>query len=326
MKPDIQGIFLSILAEMNLAAAYRRPDVSELMISEGLAHIDVGGQLREVEGAQVEEDTLKAGIELIAGYLRDEINEHTKTNLDARLPDGSRLSVVYPPAVPLGVSLSIRKFVRHFTLSELVECGMLTREVAVLLEKSALQQRNIAFSGQTSSGKTSLANAIVREIPWNRRIITVERPIEMLVEQPYRVRMEVVPALPGREEVTAAMCIQRAMRQRPDYLIVGEVRGPEAFDAIDAFSTGHPGLTTVHSSSCKRALQRLANLASPRYGGDLTLARQEVATALDLVVQLGRNEAGYRCVTEVFSVEDYDPKERRFDGDYLYEAPVGLAA
>src|SRR3954466_10915183 len=104
MKPDIQDIFLSILAEMNLADAYRRPDVSELMISEGLAHIDVGGQLREVEGAQVEEETLKAGIELIAGYLRDEINEHTKTNLDARLPDGSRLSVVYPPAVPLGVS------------------------------------------------------------------------------------------------------------------------------------------------------------------------------------------------------------------------------
>jgi pilus assembly protein CpaF len=216
--------------------------------------------------------------------------------------------------------------VRQFTLAELVENGMVTPALAELFRRSIRQQKNVAFSGPTSSGKTTLANAIVREIPKDKRIITIERPIEMYIEHRYRVHMEVVPPLPGREAVTAAMCIQRAMRQRPDYLIVGETRGDEAFDAIDAFSTGHPGLTTIHSSSCKRALQRLANLASPRYGGDLTLARQEVATALDLVVQLGRNEAGYRCVTEVFAVEDYDPKERRFYGECLYEAPVAAAA
>jgi pilus assembly protein CpaF len=230
--------------------------------------------------------------------------------VDARLADGSRLNVVLPPVAPDGPLLSLRRFApRAFTLDALVERGSLEPETAELLAACVGVRLDIVVSGGTSTGKTSLLGALAGLADATERIVTVEDSAELRIDRPHVVRLEARPAsLEGSGAVTIRELVRNALRMRPDRLIVGEVRGGEALDLLQAMNTGHDGsLTTVHANTPAGALRRLEMLAL--LGGvelPHSVVREQVATAIDVVVQMRREGDGSRRVSAVYGVGERD--------------------
>ena len=227
--------------------------------------------------------------------------------VDARLADGSRLNVVLPPLAPDGPLLTLRRFApRPFTLDELVELGSLTTGDASLLGRCVQARLSIVISGGTSSGKTSLLGALAARIDAAERIVTVEDAAELRIDRPHVARLEARGAsLEGRGEVGIRELVRNALRMRPDRLVVGEVRGGEALDMLQAMTTGHDGsLTTVHAKSPDDALRRIELLALMA-GLELPHAavREQVASAFDVVVQVARRSDGARCLVSIQGVE-----------------------
>jgi pilus assembly protein CpaF len=227
--------------------------------------------------------------------------------VDARLADGSRLNVVLPPLAPDGPLLTLRRFAaRPFTLHELVELGSLSQEDASLLEGCIRARLSIVISGGTSSGKTSLLGALAACIDAAERIVTVEDAAELRIDRPHVARLEARGAsLEGRGEVGIRELVRNALRMRPDRLVVGEVRGGEALDMLQAMTTGHDGsLTTVHAKSPEDALRRIELLALMA-GLELPHAavREQVASAFDVVVQVARQSDGQRRLVSISAVE-----------------------
>ncbi|MDX6541768.1 MAG: pilus assembly protein CpaF [Gaiellales bacterium] len=227
--------------------------------------------------------------------------------VDARLADGSRLNVVLPPLAPDGPLLTLRRFApRPFTLDELVELGSLTTEDASLLARCVLARLSLVISGGTSSGKTSLLGALAARIDAAERIVTVEDAAELRINRPHVARLEARGAsLEGRGEVGIRELVRNALRMRPDRLVVGEVRGGEALDMLQAMTTGHDGsLTTVHAKSPEDALRRVELLALMA-GLELPHAavREQVASAFDAVVQVARRSDGERRLVSINGVE-----------------------
>jgi pilus assembly protein CpaF len=228
--------------------------------------------------------------------------------VDARLPDGSRLNVVLPPLAPDGPLLTLRRFApRPFTLAELVELASLSAADAELLARCVRKRLAIVVSGGTSSGKTSLLGALAAHIDAAERIVTVEDAAELRIDRPHVARLEARGAsLEGSGEVGIRELVRNALRMRPDRLIVGEVRGGEALDMLQAMTTGHDGsLTTVHAKSPDDALRRIELLALMA-GLDLPHAavREQVASAFDVVVQVARRSSdGERRLVSITSVE-----------------------
>ena len=227
--------------------------------------------------------------------------------VDARLADGSRLNVVLPPLAPDGPLLTLRRFAaRPFALDELVDLGSLTAEDASLLERCVRARLSIVISGGTSSGKTSLLGALAARIDAAERIVTVEDAAELRIDRPHVARLEARGAsLEGRGEVGIRELVRNALRMRPDRLIVGEVRGGEALDMVQAMTTGHDGsLTTVHAKSPADALRRIELLALMA-GLDLPHAavREQVASAFDIVIQVARHRDGERRLVSINGVE-----------------------
>ena len=227
--------------------------------------------------------------------------------VDARLPDGSRVNVIIPPLSLTGPLVTIRKFSRNrLTLQDMVRLGTLTTETVEFLERCIEAELNLLISGGTGSGKTTLLNAISEAIPESNRIVTIEDAAELRLGQQHTLRLEARPSnIEGEGQVTIRELVRNSLRMRPDRIIVGEIRGAEALDMLQAMNTGHEGsLSTVHANSPRDALSRVETMVMMA-GFDLPLRaiRQQVSSALDLIVHLERLDDGSRRVTSITEVQ-----------------------
>ncbi len=226
--------------------------------------------------------------------------------VDARLKDGSRVNIVFPPLALDGPYVSIRKFSRtKIDLAQLVEFGALTPPVARVLQVAGRARLNVIISGGTGSGKTTLLNALSNFIDLAERVVTVEDAAELQLQQPHVVRLETRPAsLEGKGEITQRDLVRNALRMRPDRIIIGEVRGGEAFDMLQAMNTGHDGsMSTIHANTTRDALTRIENMVQMGNMGLPSKAiRTQIVGAVDLIVQVERQRDGSRRVTQVTEV------------------------
>jgi pilus assembly protein CpaF len=247
-----------------------------------------------------------AGIcQRIAAAVGRRIDESSPM-VDARLKDGSRVNIVFPPLALDGPYVSIRKFSKKpIDLAKLVEYGAMTQTVARVLEIAARCRLNIIISGGTGSGKTTMMNALSRFIGQDERILTVEDAAELQLQQPHVVRLETRPnSLEGKGEVTQRDLVRNALRMRPDRIIIGEVRGGEAFDMLQAMNTGHDGsMSTIHANNSRDALIRVENMVQMGHMGLPSQAiRTQIVSAVDLIIQVSRQRDGGRRVTQVSEV------------------------
>ena len=226
--------------------------------------------------------------------------------VDARLKDGSRVNIVLPPLALDGPYISIRKFAkRRIDLAKLVEFGAMTPPVAKVLEIAGRARLNVIISGGTGSGKTTMLNAISQMIDPAERVVTVEDAAELQLQQPHVVRLETrPPSLEGRGEVNQRDLVRNALRMRPDRIIVGEVRGGEAFDMLQAMNTGHDGsMSTIHANTSRDALTRIENMVQMgNFGLPVRSIRQQIVGAVNLIVQVERQRDGGRRVVQVTEV------------------------
>jgi pilus assembly protein CpaF len=243
--------------------------------------------------------------------------------VDARLADGSRVNIIIPPVAPKSPTITIRKFRQDkMTVEDLVATGTLTRELAEFLRACIQVKLNIVISGGTGTGKTTLLNALSAFIPDDERIITIEDPTELRLQQTHIVSLEArPPSLEGKGEVTQRDLVRNCLRMRPDRILVGEVRGPEAFDMMQAMNTGHEGsLTTIHSNSPRDALARVENMILMA-GLDLPLRaiREQMVSALQVVVQIARMPDGSRKIITVSEITGMEGQVVTMQDIYRFE-------
>ena len=253
-----------------------------------------------------DEHHLRRIINKIVGQVGRRIDESSPM-VDARLPDGSRINAILPPLSLSGPLLTIRKFaMNRLSLADIVRLGTLTAEAAEFLERGAEAELNVLISGGTGTGKTTMLNAISASIPDSDRIITIEDAAELRLNQRHVVRLESRPSnIEGEGEIPIRELVRNALRMRPDRIIVGEVRGAEALDMLQAMNTGHDGsLSTVHANSPRDGLARVETMVLMS-GFDLPMraVRQQLASALDLIVHIDRLVDGSRRVTQITEVQ-----------------------
>jgi pilus assembly protein CpaF len=282
------------------------PSVEEVMVNgPGEVYIERAGKLQRAGVSFAGEAELMHAIERVLAPLGRRVDEASPL-CDARLPDGSRVNVVIPPLSLSGPCLTVRRFRRQgFSLRELVAGGTLPGEVAELLALCVAARAAVLVSGGTGSGKTTTLNALSGAIPGEERIVTIEDAAELRLRQQHVVRLESRPAnIEGRGEVTIRQLVVNALRMRPDRIVVGEVRGAEALDMLQALNTGHDGsLTTVHANSPADALRRIETLAlMAGVGLPHAAVRDQVASAFDVVVHQSRLPGGARVVESVSEV------------------------
>lgn len=248
---------------------------------------------------------LTAVAQAIARRVGRKIDENTPT-VDARLPDGSRVNIVFAPIALDGVCISIRKFPNiSLQLDDLTRSGALSEKMSDFMKYASAARLNILISGGTGSGKTTLLNAITKYFDSNDRIITIEDAAEIKVQQPHVIRLETrVSTAEGAGAVTQTDLVKNALRQAPDRIIIGEVRGGEAFDLLQAMNTGHDGsLGTLHANTPRDAISRLENLVlMAGYDLPARAIRQQIASALDLVIQVERMRDGARRIVKISEV------------------------
>ena len=279
------------------------PKVSDILVNTyNRLYVEKFGKL-ELTDARFKDDAhLMKIIDKIVSSLGRRVDESSPM-VDARLPDGSRVNAIIPPLAIDGPTLSIRRFaVVPLELDDLIHLGTLTPQIGELLKGLVKASLNVIISGGTGSGKTTLLNVVSRFIPEEERIVTIEDAAELQLQQEHNVRLETRPPnIEGRGEVTQRDLVKNSLRMRPDRIIVGEVRGHEAFDMLQAMNTGHEGsLTTIHANSPRDALMRLetmvamANLEIP--SGFL---RRYMSSALDVIIHVNRFADGKRRVTSL---------------------------
>ena len=298
----------------------RDPRVTEVMVNQGGKRVFVerDGRLESEPELRLESRNLSVAIKNIARACGDEISE-LQPVLDARLEDGSRVAAMFPPCAIGGPALTIRKFTRRYTLEDLVDIGTLPRELATELTAAIACQQNILIAGGTGTGKTTLLNALAAHIADQHRIVVIEETAEIHLDKPNLLRFEARRAqIPlGQEQplpaVTIADLVRATLRHRPDRIIVGEVRGGEAFDLLQALNTGHLGsLTTIHANSAEQALTRLAHcVLAANVGLPHHSIREAIALAINLVVHVTRTDEGRR-VSEMVRVGAYEASDSRF--------------
>lgn len=252
---------------------------------------------------------LMAVSQRIAAAVGRRIDESSPT-VDARLSDGSRVNIVFPPLALDGPYISIRKFSkRKIDFKKLVENGSCSVQIARILEIASRIRLNVIISGGTGSGKTTLMNAMSRLIDPSERIITVEDAAELQFQQPHVVRMETrPPSIEGLGEVTQRDLVRNALRMRPDRIIIGEVRGSEAFDMLQAMNTGHDGsMSTIHANTTRDAITRIENMVQMgNMGLPTSSIRTQIVGAVDLIVQIERQRDGVRRIVQVTDVAGLD--------------------
>ncbi|HEY7950378.1 MAG TPA: CpaF family protein [Solirubrobacterales bacterium] len=282
------------------------PTVEEVMVNgPGSVYVERGGRIEPAGVGFPDEEDLRNAIERILAPLGRRIDELSPM-VDARLADGSRVNVVIPPLAIDGPALSIRRFgVSRPGPEELVALGTLTAGQVGLLERAVSGRRSVLISGGTGSGKTTLLNALSSFVAPEERVVTIEDAAELRLQQPHVVRLESRPAsVEGRGEVTVRDLLRNALRMRPDRIVIGEVRGPEALDLLTALNTGHDGaISTVHANSPGDALARLETLAlMAGLGLPHGAIAEQVQRGIDLVVHIERRGDGVRRVTEIAEV------------------------
>jgi pilus assembly protein CpaF len=281
-------------------------DVSEVMVNgPKKVYIEKKGRLIRTPVTFEDDAHVTRIIERIVLPLGRRIDADNAT-VDARLPDGSRVNAVVPPVAIDGPSITIRKFGKgKLSIDQLIEFGSLTRGMADFLQACVLSRLNIVISGGTGSGKTTLLNVLSSYIPEDERIVTIEDAAELQLQQDHIVRLETkAPNSDGNGERTIRDLVRNALRMRPDRIVVGEVRGGEALDMLQAMNTGHDGsLTTLHANTPRDAISRLETMVLMS-GMDLPLkvVRQQISAAVDLIVQQSRLKDGTRKVTAITEV------------------------
>jgi pilus assembly protein CpaF len=268
--------------------------------------IERAGRLSETPLTFTDASHLRRIITKMVGQIGRRIDESSPL-VDARLPDGSRVNAIIPPLSLSGPLLTIRKFAQNrFALSELIEIGTLSDEAAEFLENCIRARLNILVSGGTGTGKTTFLNALSAAIPDSDRIVTIEDAAELQLAQRHVIRLESRPKnMEGEGEITIRDLVRNALRMRPDRIIVGEVRGAEALDMLQAMNTGHEGsLSTVHANSPRDGLNRLETMVlMAGYELPLRAIRSHVSSALELVIQLDRLDDGSRRIVEISEVQ-----------------------
>ena len=301
----VEHIVWEIIGLGPLEPLTRDPTITDILVNN--AHnifVERKGKLTRINAQFRNDAHLLAVIDRIVSRVGRRVDESSPM-VDARLPDGSRVNAILPPLALDGPVLSIRRFGADITVKELVEYGSITPDMLQLLMGCVKARLNVLISGGTGSGKTTLLNALSSFIPSDERLITIEDAAELRLQQEHVVRLETRPPnSEGRGEVLARDLVKNALRMRPDRIIVGEVRSAEALDMLQAMNTGHEGsLSTVHSNSPRDALSRLETMILMA-GTNLPqrAMREQIASALDVIIQVQRLSDGGRRVTSVVEV------------------------
>jgi pilus assembly protein CpaF len=301
-----QEIADDILGYGPLEPYLRDPDITEVMVNGfDQIYVERAGKIYSVDARFFDNAHLRRTIDKIVGRVGRRIDEASPM-VDARLPDGSRVNAIIPPLAVDGCALTIRKFSADpYQVDDLVGFGTLSRAVANFLEACVLGRLNIIVSGGTGAGKTTTLNVLSAFIPGDERIITIEDAAELQLHQEHVIRLEARPPnIEGRGEVSVRDLVRNALRMRPDRIVVGEVRDAAALDMLQAMNTGHDGsISTVHSNSPRDALARIETMVLfAGYELPLKAIREQVSSAVDLVVHQARFKDGTRHITHVSEV------------------------
>ncbi len=313
-----QKLFGNVIAELTgygpLQPLLDDPQNSEIMVTgPNQVYVERKGKLVDVPIHFDNEAHLMRIIDRMLAPIGRRVDRDTPT-ADSRLPDGSRVNIVIPPVSVDGPCITIRKFtIMDFDMRHVIELGSITQHMAEFLEACVVARLNILITGNTSSGKTTLLNVLTSYIPGFERIITIEDAAELNLKQKYTVRLETKPAgVDGTGAVETRELVRNALRMRPDRLVVGEVRSGEAMDMLQAMNTGHDGsMTTLHANSPRDAISRIETMAMMS-GLDLPLLaiRNQIASAIDLIVHMDRLTDGTRKVVRIAEVP-------RMEGDVV---------
>jgi pilus assembly protein CpaF len=277
--------------------------VSEIMVNpDSSVWVEESGQIKFLPGIRFDDGALQTGLEVIANRFGKKLNADSPI-LNLRLPDGSRMAAMIPPIVNPRPLMTIRRFTaRGLTLANLIETGMMSTEQASVLTLAVRDGKNILIAGATSTGKTTVANVLADAIPEHERILVIEDTAELRIRKPHVVSAE-SQLDTHRGQITFDDLLRAVLRHRPDRIIVGEVRGPEARTLLDAMNTGHRGtLATIHASSAEEAIHRVATLVMRGSSGQsIDAIKDDVRRGIDLIVYIHR-EQGKRRVHEVLDM------------------------
>jgi pilus assembly protein CpaF len=297
--------------------------ISDLMINGTTGvYADRNGVVEQIPlSCALTTETLLAATQQIARKLGQNLSDQNPI-LNTRLPDGSRVAVVGPPASINGITMTIRKFNHWFTSDQLIASGSLPVSVRDIVIKLMVDRKNGIISGGTGSGKTTLMKALLDHVPQHERLIVIEQPAELKISQSNAIRWEAVEAIPGQVAITPSQLLAAALRHRPDRIIMGEIRDECGYDLLQAMNTGHGGtLSTIHAKSAWDALNRLSDLAlSARPNLNHAFVRSETAEAIDFVLYCERDHTGRRRVRELITVAGYSHADQSFQTEDIYRA------
>ena len=283
------------------------------MVGRDQIYVERAGVIEKSGRRFISDKVTESIIERIVAQVGRRIDK-SQPLVDARLPDGSRVNAIIPPLAVKGPCLTVRKFpLQRLSMDDLIEMESISRAAATFLRACVIDRRNVLVSGGTGTGKTTMLNVLSSFIPFKERIVTIEDTMELRLHQEHVVSLETKPAnVEGTGQYTIRDLVKNALRMRPDRVIVGECRGGEALDMVQAMNTGHDGsMTTVHANSALEVVERLEVLILMAADLPVTSIHRQLSSALDLIVHISRLPGGRRVVTQISEVARYDPEEKR---------------
>lgn len=304
------------------------PEITEIMVNNAKTiYVERRGKIYPTNAQFFDENHLRRVVDKIVAQIGRRIDESAPM-VDARLPDGSRVNAIIPPLAIHGVKLTIRKFsVEPYTVDDMISFGTLSSKIAKFVEACVQGRLNILISGGTGCGKTTLLNVLSSFLPEEERIITIEDAVELQLHQEHVVQLESRPPnIEGKGQVTIRDLVRNALRMRPDRIVVGEVRGGEALDMLQAMNTGHDGsLSTIHANSPRDVLSRLETMVLMS-GMDLPVraVREQVSSAIDLIIHEARFRDGTRKITHLTEVEGMEGDVITLQDLFVYDFSEGV--